>query len=272
MKSLGGISAIALVCGILALFINCAGQYDGEDLSVVTEVALTGLFSPPVIGESPVDQSIDTAQYTGTVSWLNRDYSKMAAEDIFQENTIYHASVKLTPKPGWRFVGLGVNSFSYNYAKAISKPHSGDVIVTFKGAVAIEDNSHEPAGTVEVKEMEEDGPGLSGGGAPTPPPEGTGSVTIQFWENGNDADLGISASSVELSRSGAAEKPKTAIISAATVGFTGHRWTLKDEPVVTVASYTFDSVSRSNGDYTVILLVNKDGVPRSTEIVITVIN
>jgi hypothetical protein len=149
---------------------------------------------------------------------------------------------------------------------------------TYQAAIIATQFIPEPV-TITVAACEEDNTLIAGCSAffavyVPPPPEGTGSVAIHFWTNGNDADLVTNVSSVELSRGAG----NTAVITAKTSsdGYSNHQWSLKGTDVTapegTAETYTFSSVSRSNGDYTVGLRVEKDGIPRSTIITIEVTN
>jgi hypothetical protein len=106
--------------------------------------------------------------------------------------------------------------------------------------------------------------------------EGTGSVLISFWTNHNDSTLATSAASVTLSRSGALGVPTSAVIQGITGSdYSGYRWTLSGSPIAgtnDTPSYTFDSAGKGNGNYSIGLLVEEDGVPYSTIITITVTN
>jgi hypothetical protein len=121
--------------------------------------------------------------------------------------------------------------------------------------------------TVVVEAVEEEGPVLSGGGAPSS--EGTGSVVIQFWTN-DTATLATNTGSATLSR-GAGD---TATITAVTAGYSDYQWSLNGTPLAgpagTATSYPFDSTSRSNGTYNVGLRVKKGNEWYSTIIIITV--
>jgi hypothetical protein len=109
-------------------------------------------------------------------------------------------------------------------------------------------------------------------------PTGTGRVVIQYWVSDvNDATLATNTGAATLSR-GAGE---TALITAATTGYTNHQWTLNgiDVPGAegTASSYTFDSAGKGNGNYIIGLQVQKGtggaSAPwYSTPITITVTN
>jgi hypothetical protein len=110
---------------------------------------------------------------------------------------------------------------------------------------------------------------LAGAPIPVTHAVGTGSVAIQFWTNKADSDLVTSSSSVELSRS----KGETAVITAATAGYSNHQWTVNGSTVTPVGpadTYTFNSALKGNGDYNIGLTVNYGGAWYSATIIITV--
>jgi hypothetical protein len=124
--------------------------------------------------------------------------------------------------------------------------------------------------TVEVVAAEE-GPGMAGGGSPFS--DGTGSVTIQFWTNNNDALL-TNTAWANLSRSGNGFPKSLLIEGITTAGYSGYQWSLNGADIPgaagTAATYPFDSVSKGNGTYNVGLRVKKGNEWHSTNIMITV--
>ena len=59
---------------------------------------------PPRTGNVPVREIVTSPQYTGTVEW-SPDH------DVFQENTVYTATITLTPREGWTLSGVAANWF-----------------------------------------------------------------------------------------------------------------------------------------------------------------
>ncbi|MDR0380850.1 MAG: polysaccharide deacetylase family protein [Oscillospiraceae bacterium] len=59
---------------------------------------------PPRTGNTPVREITTSPQYTGTVEW-SPDHA------TFQENTVYTATITLTPRPGWTLNGVSANWF-----------------------------------------------------------------------------------------------------------------------------------------------------------------
>lgn len=59
---------------------------------------------PPRTGNTPVREITTSPQYTGTVAW-SPDH------ETFQPNTVYTATITLTPKHGWTLSGVAANWF-----------------------------------------------------------------------------------------------------------------------------------------------------------------
>jgi hypothetical protein len=73
-----------------------------QDL-VITETTIQGI-NVPVRGATPVKVITETAQYTGTVSWT-------PAAVTFEPETVYTATINLSPKPGYTLTGVAANAF-----------------------------------------------------------------------------------------------------------------------------------------------------------------
>jgi uncharacterized delta-60 repeat protein/uncharacterized repeat protein (TIGR02543 family) len=78
----------------------------------------------PVRGKAPVTKAIDTAQYTGTISWS-------PADDYFKPQTVYTANIVLTAKTGYTLSGVAENFFTVAGATATNAAGSGNVTVVF---------------------------------------------------------------------------------------------------------------------------------------------
>ena len=76
-------------------------RYSQPDDQTISSPYITGI--EPVLGESPV-KSIDTSQYTGTITWSPND-------TIFDYETVYTATINLTPKLGYKLEGVTENFF-----------------------------------------------------------------------------------------------------------------------------------------------------------------
>jgi hypothetical protein len=82
----------------------------------ITDLALTYNVPAPVYGSTPVT-SFGGPQYVGTVDWYNvTDGTSHLGTTSFDPGKVYKATVTLTAKAGWTFVGVGANTFSHNGA------------------------------------------------------------------------------------------------------------------------------------------------------------
>jgi formylglycine-generating enzyme required for sulfatase activity len=97
---------------------------------IVTALDLSALVSAPVRDAAPVTTAIDTAQYTGTVTWRNDDGTPFT-DPAFAPSTVYQALVTLAVKPGYTFTGLVANAFTHSGGSAGSAADSGTVTITF---------------------------------------------------------------------------------------------------------------------------------------------
>ncbi|MCL1810359.1 MAG: polysaccharide deacetylase family protein [Clostridiales bacterium] len=59
---------------------------------------------PPRTGNVPVREIVTSPQYTGTVAW-SPDH------EVFEANTVYTATINLTPREGWTLAGVAANWF-----------------------------------------------------------------------------------------------------------------------------------------------------------------
>ena len=79
----------------------------------------------PVTGGKPTDTIADTSEYTAAISWIPAD-----AE--FLPETVYQATINLTPKTGYTLNGLTENYFTIPGASMVSNPaNSGVITVVF---------------------------------------------------------------------------------------------------------------------------------------------
>lgn len=72
--------------------------------AVINIAAIPGV-TAPVTGAAPVTTITETAQYTGSVSWL-------PADNPFAAGTVYTATITLTPKAGYTLTGVTANFFT----------------------------------------------------------------------------------------------------------------------------------------------------------------
>jgi sulfatase modifying factor 1 len=91
---------------------------DGD--AILTIAAIPGVMSP-VLGETPVTEITETAQYTGTVSWA-------PADNPFDYETEYTATITLTAKSGYTLTGVEANFFTVAGATTVSNTADTGVI------------------------------------------------------------------------------------------------------------------------------------------------
>ena len=158
-------------------------------LTPINIAAIPGV-TVPVTGGTPVAAITETAQYTGTVTWL-------PAESPFEAETVYTATITLTPKTGYTLTGVAANFFTVAGATATNPASSGVVTAVF------------PATGAETTEITVDGAVSSATGnemgASDDPLEfahttGTGSGRLMLvgisWNSGSSA---VNITSVEFS-------------------------------------------------------------------------
>lgn len=91
--------------------------------TVIDISAIAGV-TAPVTEEAPVTSITETAQYTGIVVWSPDD-------NPFQEDTVYTATITLTPKEGFSLTGVAENLFTVEGATATNATDSGVVTAIF---------------------------------------------------------------------------------------------------------------------------------------------
>ena len=92
----------------------------------VTEAAVGGV-TAPVVGEKPVTAITEGTQFTGTVTW-----SPDLVDGKFGPQTVYTATITLTPKVGYTFEGVAANFFTVAGAASVSNgANSGVVTAVF---------------------------------------------------------------------------------------------------------------------------------------------
>jgi hypothetical protein len=99
-----------------------AAVYPATGLLSVDLSAIPGITNP-VAGEIPVT-SVDSAQYTGTVSWS-------PSASTFAAVTVYTATVNLMAKTGYTLTGVPADFFTVNGIAATNSANSGTVTVAF---------------------------------------------------------------------------------------------------------------------------------------------
>lgn len=92
----------------------------------VTEAAVGGV-TAPVVGEKPVTAITEGTQFTGTVTW-----SPDLVDGKFGPQTVYTATITLTPKVGYKLDGVAANFFTVAGAASVSNgANSGVVTAVF---------------------------------------------------------------------------------------------------------------------------------------------
>lgn len=92
----------------------------------VTEPAIGGV-TAPVVGETPVTAITEGKQFTGTVTWLPD-----LVDGKFGPQTVYTATITLTPKAGYKLDGVAANFFTVSGATSVSnEANSGVVTAVF---------------------------------------------------------------------------------------------------------------------------------------------
>jgi formylglycine-generating enzyme required for sulfatase activity len=118
------IAMMAFIC------MGCSNPTTDTPVSdtVITLLAIPGVVTP-VRGASPVTTAIDSAQYTGTITWS-------PAVSQFAEKTVYTANIVLTAKAGWTLTGVAADSFSVAGYKATNAANTGTVTMVFPATFA----------------------------------------------------------------------------------------------------------------------------------------
>lgn len=101
------------------------GLVEAERVTV-TEPAIGGV-TAPVVGETPVTAITEGKQFTGTVTW-----SPDLVDGKFGPQTVYTATITLTPKVGYKLDGVAANFFTVAGATSVSNgANSGVVTAVF---------------------------------------------------------------------------------------------------------------------------------------------
>jgi len=97
-------------------------KFVGPDQSEepITEAAIAGV-TAPVIGAAPVSTLADTSEYTATIAWT-------PADAAFGANTVYTATITLTPKTGYTLTGVPADFFTVAGATTTTNTADSGVI------------------------------------------------------------------------------------------------------------------------------------------------
>lgn len=107
------------------LIIAFFGLEEAERVTV-TRAVIEGV-TAPVVGETPVTAIANGEQFTGTVTW-----SPDLVNGKFGPQTVYTATITLTPKVGYKLDGVAANFFTVAGATSVSNVvNSGVVTAVF---------------------------------------------------------------------------------------------------------------------------------------------
>ena len=103
---------------------------------VISANAITGV-TAPVTGESPVTAITNTEEYTSSsVTWTKADLTVLAPEGTYEVDTVYIATITLTPATGYTLTGVTENFFTVEGATATNDSNLGVVTAVFTATVA----------------------------------------------------------------------------------------------------------------------------------------
>ncbi|MDR1776090.1 MAG: hypothetical protein LBS17_06605, partial [Actinomycetes bacterium] len=112
--------AFVLLCAITALLLSASAAF----AATITKTVISGI-KAPAAGETPVSTIVATDEYTGTVTWA-------PVHTTFQRNTVYIATVTLTPTSGFDLTGVTANAFTVAGAASVTNaPGSGTITVVY---------------------------------------------------------------------------------------------------------------------------------------------
>ncbi|MFP3897755.1 MAG: penicillin acylase family protein [Dehalococcoidia bacterium] len=107
---------------VMGLVVAGCQPSDGDgELQTIDIEEISGV-TPPATGETPVTTITPTEQYTGTVAW-DPDH------DLFEADTAYTATIILTAKEGYTFIGVPANFFEVAGAASVSNAAGSDVVI-----------------------------------------------------------------------------------------------------------------------------------------------
>jgi len=133
MKTIPPPRIFSVVFAILMLVAFAACSDDDSATDRAETVSMSGIagVTPPAFTETPVTNIAPTVQYSGTVSWSPE------VSNTFTSNTVYTATVTLTPQPGFTFTGVAEDFFTVAGATTVSNsPDSGVITAVFPATLA----------------------------------------------------------------------------------------------------------------------------------------
>ncbi len=93
------------------------------EISAVRAQSISGV-TVPKAGEKPVTSLASTSEYTAKIAWSPGD-------STFAQNTVYTATITLTPKSGYTLRGVVANQFRVSGASATNSANSGVITAVF---------------------------------------------------------------------------------------------------------------------------------------------
>ena len=95
---------------------------------VAISISAIGGVSVPATGGIPTSVLNATDEYTAEIAWSD-------SPSIFAENTVYTATITITPKLGYTLTGVSENFFTVAGASATNTANSGVIIASFPATV-----------------------------------------------------------------------------------------------------------------------------------------
>jgi len=118
-------SIIAIMLFSVGCTLNGTGPADdggnGGDSNTVIDLAAIPGVTAPAGGETPVTTITETDQYTGTVSWS-------PADNPFDYETVYTATITLTAKSGYTLTGVTADFFTVAGADSVTNNADSGVV------------------------------------------------------------------------------------------------------------------------------------------------
>jgi hypothetical protein len=97
--------------------------------NLVTDLDLGQYITAPAAGTEPDTRAIVGTQYTGTVTWKNKNGSMTPT--FIETLYFYQAVVTLRANAGYTFAGMGNNKFTYGGADDVTSNESGNITITW---------------------------------------------------------------------------------------------------------------------------------------------
>lgn len=122
LRGVGGLPAYGETVRIKRIYLEGDGEF--PDTTISTDAQNLMDIIPPRTGNTPVTAITTSSQYSATVEWSPN-------HDTFQPDTVYTATITLTPKRGWTLDGVPANWFRLYY------PTGGAVQVTHEAGSGV---------------------------------------------------------------------------------------------------------------------------------------